>query len=156
MPKLVSGFTLIELLIVITVIILISSVVIGYVNSATVRGRDAKRQQNLDQIAKAINLYFSVNGSLPQNATGWCTYISNSGGPAPGYQALFASDLALYMKNIPLDPTKAGQVGDYLFSNTDNAKGNYSLCANMERPTGKSYDFSSCVGGAVYNYCITQ
>ncbi len=151
-----SGFTLVELLIVITIIALLSGVVIGYVSDAGKKGRDSKRMQNIDQLAKAINLYFSQDGSLPTGTTGWCTYISNPDGPAPGYNKQFANDIAPYIANVPLDPTKAGMVGDYLFDNMDNVKGSYALCANLENPTGKTYDYTSCTGGAVYNYCITQ
>ena len=148
-----KGFTLIELLIVVTIIVLIASVVIGYVSQVGIKGRDSRRKQNIDQIAKAINLFFNDKGYLPQNATGWCTYISNSNS---GLGQAFQADLEPYMKNIPLDPNKAGSVGDYLFSNTDNTGGKYTLCANLEASTGNNYDFSGCLGGAVYNYCITQ
>ena len=148
-----SGFTLIELLVVVAIIAIIASVVIGYVYQATSKGRDVRRKQNIDQIAKAVNLYFSENGFLPGNQNGWCTYISN---PTNGYGDAFQTELLPYMKNIQLDPTKHGQVGDYLFSITDNTGGHYSLCANLENDTGQSYDYSLCTGGAVYNYCVTQ
>ena len=148
-----KGFTLIELLVVIAIIAIIAGVVITFTYSATVRGRDIRRKQNVDQIVKAINLYFSENGHLPQNQTGWCTYISNT---TSGYGAAFQTDLEPYMRTFQFDPTKHGQVGDYLFSSTDNVNGHYTLCANMEQNTGDSYDYSSCVGGTVYNYCVTQ
>ncbi len=148
-----KGFTLIELLVVLTIIGIIASVVVYNVSTASIKGRDSRRKQNIDQIAKAINIYFNQNGYLPENQTGWCTYISN---PTNGWGSAFQADLAPFMKDVPSDPTKAGGVGDYLFSVTDNTKGNYSLCANLENDTGNSYDFTGCAGGSVYNYCITQ
>jgi|SRR3989344_7376977 len=148
-----KGFTLIELLVVVAIIAIIASVVIGYVYDATSRGRDNRRKQNVDQIVKAVNMYFSANGYLPRNQTGWCTYISN---PTNGYGAAFQADIEPYMKTVQLDPTKHNMVGDYLYKNTDNANGHFVVCANMERPTGDTYDYTTCTGGAVYNYCVTQ
>src|SRR3989344_5494815 len=117
------GFTLIELLVVIAIIAIIGSVVIGQTYSATVRSRDNNRKQNIDQMVKAISLYFSENGYLPRNQSGWCTYISNQ---TSGYGAAFQSDLEPYMKTFQFDPTKQGQVGDYLFNNIDNTSGYYT------------------------------
>src|SRR3989344_394899 len=148
-----KGFTLIELLVVVAIIAIIASVVIGYVYDATSRGRDNRRKQNVDQIVKAVNMYFSANGRLPRNQTGWCTYISN---PTNGYGAAFQADISPYMNPVQLDPTRAGSVGDYLFKSVSNPNGQYELCAIMERPTGQTYDQSSCFDGTVYNYCITQ
>ena len=148
-----SGFTLIELLVVIAIIAILASVIMGYVYQATSKGRDSQRKQNIDQIVKAVNFYFSDNGHLPGDTDGWCTYISN---PTNGYGDTFTTDLVPYIKTMPLDPTKHNQVGDYLFSVTNNNSGHYSLCANLENDTGQSYDYSSCTGGAVYNYCLTQ
>lgn len=152
-PNIYRGFTLIEILVVVAIIAIIGSVVMTYVYDATVRGRDSQRKQNVDQLVKAVNLYFSENGYLPRNQSGWCTYISN---PDSGYGTAFQADLEPYMKTFQFDPTKRGQIGDYLFNNTDNTSGHYVLCANMEQPTGNTYDHSSCVGGTVYNYCVTQ
>ncbi len=151
--KLNKGFTLIELLVVVAIIGILSYVVIGYVYEANAKGRDARRKENIDQIAKAINMFYSENGSLPGNQTGWCSYISN---PTPGYGDVFQEDLEPYMNPIQLDPALHGQVGDYLFKNIQNSTGQYELCANLERGTNGTYDQSACAGGVVYNYCITQ
>lgn len=153
--KFKKGFTLIELLVVIAVIAIISSIVMAYVYDATSRGRDTRRKQNVDQLVKAINLFFSEKGNLPMNQTGWCTYISNTTG---GSGAAFQADIQPYMKSIQLDPTNSGQVGDYLYDSLDNVGGHFVVCANMERASNGNAggDYSSCVGGTTYNYCITQ
>jgi len=148
-----KGFTLIEILVVVAIIAILSAVVISNMGEFSKRGRDAKRKENIDQITKAINLYFNENGHLPGNLTGWCTYISNTSG---GYGTAFQSALAPHMKVIPFDPTKRGQVGDYLFNNVNNSIGKYELCAILEDSTGNSYDKTSCLNGTVYNYCVTQ
>lgn len=145
-----SAFTLIELLVVISIIGLLSTIAITSLSSSRMSARDVKRKADLKQISTAIELYADANGMLPRNTAGWCTYISNS---TNGWGAAFQSDISAYLAKTPLDPTKNGQVGDYLYINVDN-RTKYILCANMEKATGSSYDFSSCTGGAVYNYCI--
>jgi hypothetical protein len=109
----------------------------------------------MDQLVKAINFYFSDQGHLPRNQTGWCTYISNT---ANNYGADFQADLQPYLNNMQFDPTKAGGVGDYLYYSMDNTNGHYAMCANMEQASqaNGNYDYSSCTNGAVYNYCLTQ
>ena len=59
----ISGFTLIELLVVISIIGLLSSVVLSALNSARSKGRDTQRIQNIEEVKKAIALYYSNNGS---------------------------------------------------------------------------------------------
>ena len=151
-----KGFSLIELMVIVSIIAFITSIFVGYVRQSTSRGRDLRRKQNVDQIVKSINFYFNDRGSLPRNQTGWCTYISNTGGVAPGYKVLFAQDISPYMPVLQYDPTNESSVGDYLYNNTDNNNGHYTVCAIMEVPTGKSYDYSACIGGTIYNYCISQ
>ncbi len=56
-----KGFTLIELLVVIAIIGILSSVVLASLNSARVKGRDAKRISDLSQIKLANELFFDSN-----------------------------------------------------------------------------------------------
>jgi len=60
-----KGFTLIELLVVIAIIGILSSVVLASLNSARVKGRDAKRVSDLSQIKLALELYFDSNRNYP-------------------------------------------------------------------------------------------
>jgi prepilin-type N-terminal cleavage/methylation domain-containing protein len=144
------AFTLVELLVVIAIIGLLSTVAVVALGASRIKARDAKRINDLRQISQAVELFADANAYLPRNAPGWCTYISN---PAGGYGPAFQSDLSPYLAKTPLDPQKANQVGDYLYYNYDN-RNKYAFCANMEKATGKSYDYSGCSGGAIYNYCI--
>ncbi len=60
-----KGFTLIELLVVISIIALLSSIVLFAVNSARAKARDVKRVSDVKQLGKAVELYYSTNGSYP-------------------------------------------------------------------------------------------
>ncbi len=60
-----KGFTLIELLVVIAIIGMLSSIVLGSLNSARQKARDAQRVSDLTQIRNALELYHSDNNSYP-------------------------------------------------------------------------------------------
>jgi prepilin-type N-terminal cleavage/methylation domain-containing protein len=151
MPRMPTGrqaFTLVELLVVISIIGLLSTIATVSLGSARAKSRDTKRMADLRQISQAVELFSNDNSYLPQNYQGWCTYISNG-----GLGVAFQSDLLPYLVKTPLDPQKANQVGDYLYINLDN-KNKYMLCANMETTASNGYNFSACVGGSDYNYCL--
>lgn len=75
-----KGFTLIELLVVISIIGLIASVVLVALNGAKTKARDTKRAADIDQIYKALNLYYNQYSCLPTPSLG----ASTTCGPAAG------------------------------------------------------------------------
>ncbi|MCX6703221.1 MAG: prepilin-type N-terminal cleavage/methylation domain-containing protein [Candidatus Zambryskibacteria bacterium] len=60
-----KGFTLIELLVVIAIIGMLSSVVLGSLNSARAKARDAATMRNFSQVQKALILYYDKYGRYP-------------------------------------------------------------------------------------------
>lgn len=57
------GFTLIELLVVIAIIGILAAVVLAALNSARIKGRDARRLSDIKQLQNALVLYYSDNTS---------------------------------------------------------------------------------------------
>jgi len=64
-----KGFTLIELLVVIAIIAILSTVVMAGLNSARMKGRDAKRLADIKQVQSALELCYDTAGSYPAVAT---------------------------------------------------------------------------------------
>lgn len=73
------GFTLIELLVVVSIIGFLASVVLASVNTARIKGEDAKRLSDLRQINHALELYHTQFGSYPATAGAGWQMINNSG-----------------------------------------------------------------------------
>ena len=114
-----KGFTLIELLVVISIISLLSSIVLASVNGARMSARDARRALDMDEIYKAVNLYYDQYGYLPvtssygeTNCGGW-DYSSQTGGSSgsgascvstPGTTFMTFLKTAGFMSQVPVDP----------------------------------------------------
>lgn len=88
------GFTLIELLVVIAIIGLLSSVVLGSLNAARAKARDAKRDADLYAVKSALAAYFIDNGEYPEDL-------------GTGYRLSDVANLLVprYLSAIPLDPS---------------------------------------------------
>lgn len=72
-----KGFTLVELLVVIAIIAVLASIVLVSLNTARVKGRDARRLADIKSIQNALELYYdSTSGTYPIALTGLAsTYI---------------------------------------------------------------------------------
>lgn len=104
------GFSLIELLVAISIISIISIVGFSMFSQAQMRGRDAKRKQDLRSIALALELYYRKNNHYPCNS--WLFSYP----PPSGFWIVNDSTLAncgdsthafssSYINTLPIDPT---------------------------------------------------
>jgi prepilin-type N-terminal cleavage/methylation domain-containing protein len=75
-----KAYTLIELLIVISIIGVMASSVLASFNRTKTKSRDARRLQDIQQLYKAISLYYLINNTLPRctdpGYTGGCDFNS--------------------------------------------------------------------------------
>jgi len=99
------AFTLIELIIVIAILGILSSLISGNFITSLKKGRDTKRKNDLDQVQKALEMYYEDNNLYP---------------PAVNFGVdLCHPDGCLtqnYMFNVPQDP-KTGY--NYFYESSD-------------------------------------
>ena len=100
-----KGFTIVELLIVIVVIAILAAITIVAYNGVQQRARDSQRDQNIQTITKALELYYVDNGRYPAgggstNINTWWTTSSDA-----SWQTL-RNSLAQYLggQSLPTDP----------------------------------------------------
>ncbi len=110
-----KGFTLIELLVVVTIIATLAAFLFANFAGARERARDVKRKNDLEQVKKALRLYYNDTQSYPA-ASG--TQIG-----AYAWGSAFTSGTTTYMAVLPLDPLNDAS-HKYLYytnvANTDN------------------------------------
>lgn len=107
-----SGFTLIELLVVIAIIGILSGVVLASLNSARIKGRDARRISDMKQVQLALELYYDTNQAYPAVATPQPIATSTT-----ELSGLISSG---YISSFPADPSN----GTYLYASLDTATTN--------------------------------
>lgn len=115
------GFTLIELLVVIAIIGLLASIILASLDSARVKGRDARRKADINQIRNALALYADDNnGNYPSSPT-----------------TLLSSDLAglapRYISAIPKDPSRPDDIGTGYRYCLDAHGNGYALLVDSEK-----------------------
>lgn len=153
------GFTLIELLAVVSIIAVLSAIVMTTLSGERAKGRDARRIADLNQIQKALELYYIQNGAYPAfnyintPTSGDCT----AGGTSNDWCGLETA-LAPYIGKLPWDP--AGTQATYAYyydSDTGNGNKDYGLMAKFEhannfRLAGNDGGFSTYSSGTTGLY----
>src|ERR1051326_1890982 len=131
-PKDSGGFTLIELLVVIAIIGLLASVVLVSLNGARQKSRDAKRMGDINQLAKALELFFDDNKSYP---------TSSAGGSVT---TVLAGMVPKYMTSLPKSPSPA----DSNSATTGQGGNDYYFVGNVRggQNTTSAYIITFCIG----------
>ena len=115
--RLSFGFTLVELLVVITIIAILTGLSVSSYTSAQIKARDSQRKSDLDQISKALMLYYADTGVFPasfsfgNSSTG---FVGNNG--------------IIYMRQTPKDPRKGYS---YVYKVSVDLK-QFNIFANLE------------------------
>lgn len=126
-----KGFTLIELLVVIAIIGILAVFTLAFLAPARQKGRDAKRKEDLNAVAKALELYYSDNNAYPvatndcSGAAALCT--------AAGFDALVDPLVAASPKYIPSKPEDPTVTNGYRGGTNATDQG-YALEATVENP----------------------
>lgn len=131
------GFTLIELLVVIAIIAVLATVVLFALNDARAKGRDAARKSQTLEVLKALELYYSINGSYPPTSVG-----------TEGYLSAISNVFYGVGKSIIRLPDNAGT--EYYYCVSADLR-SVTLAVNTELDKGGS-DFCSITRGAGPNY----
>ncbi len=151
------GFTLIELLVVIAIIGILSAVVLASLNAARGRANDARRLQDLQQIAKALTIYRIDNGKFPDPAG--CYSVTKNTNEAYGLDnttAVIPNFVTAYMSSVPGDPvySSLGRGGNYMYFN-QNGGNSVTLWAILEASSGNgTLATSTCGNTKSYNYSL--
>lgn len=135
-----SGFTLIELLVVIAIIGLLASVVLVALNGARAKSRDAKRVGDINQMAKAMELYFSDKNSYPTISGG----VNFSSSPSIGQPNITPTYLTkLPTAPLPSDGNSCGSSGS-----TGNGVNDYYMYQNVSggQLVTTTYIITFCLG----------
>ncbi len=99
-----KGFTLVELLVVIAILSLLATIGLGQYRTSQRKASDAQRKADLDNIARAIEMYYNDNGSYPLSTGGLVDV--GAGGLDWGDQLIksYVTEDIIYMKSLPVDP----------------------------------------------------
>ena len=140
------GFTLIELLVVIAIIGILASVVLASLNSAREKARDAARKASLQQVNRALSIYYSEHGTYHIPGTGssgggqgWFSF-QGSTYPLSIAQGLVNANLIGGLVHDPLVPPPLSSSGGHrtymrYFANPGGATVGSCMFAELENPS---------------------
>jgi len=92
------GFTLIELLIVIIILGVLSALISGNFFTSLKKGRDARRKADLEQIQRALEMYYEDKRAYPTSLT-FGQKLCETPSCAPNEK--------VYMQKVPTDPVSS-------------------------------------------------
>ena len=102
------GFTLIELLVVMVILGILAVVGISSFRTSLAKSRDAKRKSDLEQVQRALEMYYNDNGNYPSSSAGeivigvnTLSWVDNS--------EFSDSKGTIYIKELPEDPSGSPQ-----------------------------------------------
>ncbi len=99
-----KGFSILELVIVAAIISLLATIAIAAFKRVGINARNESRKSNLIQVSKALELYFSNNGSYPDTFLDWRGACTTRGSFPDTGDSAWIPNFSSYMRRLPHDP----------------------------------------------------
>lgn len=136
-----GGFTLIELMVVVAIIGVLMAAGIVAFSGAQKNARDAKRKADVDAIAKAVEVYYSIYQRYVD--TGSWVYGGVSNNANWSNAPMVATFTSFFPSGIPpVDPTNSGNYVYYFYAQLNSIPGaanpasRFCTYARLETPNG--------------------
>lgn len=146
------GFTLMEILIAIAIMGLLAGIGLRTFRNSQIKSRDAKRKGNLNQVARALELFQHDKGEFPGSSSGQLEY---DGEVFAWGEAFYDPDdpLHIYMSELPED-SRTG----YYYEAVGPGDGYrlYTRLENLEDGSISGPYASTDCGGEDCNYVLTS
>lgn len=131
-----QGFTLIEMLIVVAIVGLLSATIMVGLAQSRAKARDTKRKEDLSQMSKAVELYYTSKSIGYPNTSGSWWGVTSCGGThgvsgATGYIPNLAPEFVGY---LPTDPRPSAETCSGYAYRSDGI--NYKIISNSVNGTG--------------------
>lgn len=141
-PSKSKGFTLIELLVVMAILGILAVVGISSFRTSLAKSRDAKRKSDLEQVQRALEMYFNDHGKYPLSTQITWGGIFSSDGTDAG---------TIYMKELPKDPSGNPEYCYRSPAPSPAPSVSYQIYATLEN-SGDSKYLSSKTCNSISNY----
>ncbi|MBU2577215.1 type II secretion system GspH family protein [Patescibacteria group bacterium] len=135
-----KGFTLIELLVVIAILGVLSVIGLSSFKASQMKARDARRKSDLQQLQRALEMYFNDNKQYKEIQGLWGTEFKDD------------SSGTVYMKLIPSDPSKNPQYCYILGANGTS----YKIYAKLENTEDQNIGGPFTCSAQEYNFGVSS
>lgn len=141
-----KGFTLVEITIVMALLVLLSSTILfANIKTPLQKGRDTKRKQDLNKMARYFEDYFNDQGTYPRE---------NPAGNIEG--APWGGSFGTYASNLPSDPLAPAR--QYYYQTDPTNQNMFVVYALLENESDADISNTNCTGGCgpgrSYNYAV--